>query len=42
MSCDFELESTLYNCYEIDDLDENGNKLRIAFIARSLSTEDNK
>jgi hypothetical protein len=33
MDCDFELDSLLYNCYEIDDLDVNGNKLRVAFIA---------
>ena len=33
MSCDFLLDSPLYKCYEIDDLDVNGNKLRIAFIA---------
>jgi hypothetical protein len=33
MSCDFLLDSPLYNCYEIDDLDVNGNKLRVAFIA---------
>jgi hypothetical protein len=33
MPCDFLLDSPLYNCYEIDDLDVNGNKLRIAFIA---------
>ena len=35
MNCDFELDSSLYECREIDDLDENGNKLRIAFIACS-------
>jgi hypothetical protein len=32
MSCDFELDSLLNNCYEIDDLDIRGNKLRVAFI----------
>ena len=31
--CDFKLDSNLYNCFEIEELDENGNKLRIAFIA---------
>ena len=33
IDCNFDLESDLYNCYEIDDLDVNGNKLRVAFIA---------
>ena len=33
MDCDFILDSLLYNCFEIDDLDVNGNKLRVAFIA---------
>jgi hypothetical protein len=33
MDCSFELDSPYYNCYEIDDLDINGNKLRVAFIA---------
>jgi hypothetical protein len=33
MDCSFELDSLYYNCYEIDDLDANGNKLRVAFIA---------
>ena len=33
MDCDFILDSPLYNCFEIDDLDVNGNKLRVAFIA---------
>jgi hypothetical protein len=33
MDCDFQLDSSLYNCFEIDDLDANGNKLRVAFIA---------
>ena len=33
MGCDFDLDSLLYNCYEIDDLDVNSNKLRVAFIA---------
>ena len=33
IDCNFELESNLYNCFEIDDLDEKGNKLRVAFIA---------
>ena len=33
MDCSFELDSLLYNCYEIDDVDTDGNKLRIAFIA---------
>ncbi len=31
--CSFELNSPLYNCYEIGDLDVNGNKLRVAYIA---------
>jgi hypothetical protein len=35
MDCNFQLDSSLYNCYEIDDVDENGNKLRVAFIACS-------
>ena len=30
---DFELDSPLYNCFEIEELDKNGNKLRVAFIA---------
>jgi hypothetical protein len=33
MDCDFILDIPLYNCFEIDDLDVNGNKLRVAFIA---------
>jgi len=33
ISCTFELDSPYYNCYEIDDLDINGNKLRVALIA---------
>ena len=37
MDCNFELDSPLYNCFEIDDFyeerDINGNKLRVAFIA---------
>ncbi len=32
MNCDFQLDSPLYECREIEDLDENG---RIAFIAVS-------
>ena len=35
IDCDFKLDSNLYNCFEIEELDENGNKLRIAFIACS-------
>ena len=35
MSCNFELDSPLYQCVEIDDLDINNNKIRIAFIAVS-------
>ena len=35
MSCDFELDSPLYECREIEDLDEKGNKLRVAFISCS-------
>ena len=35
IDCDFKLDSNLYNCFEIEELDENGNKLRIAFIAIS-------
>ena len=33
MDCSFELNSPLYECKEIDDLDANGNKLRVAFVA---------
>ena len=33
IDCDFILDSPLYNCFEIDDLDVNGNKLKVAFIA---------
>ena len=33
MEVDFKLDSPLYNCFEIDDLGVNGNKLRVAFIA---------
>ena len=33
INCEFILDSPYYNCFEIDDLDNNGNKLRIAFIA---------
>jgi len=33
IDCDFILDSPLYQCKEIDDLDENGNKLRVAFVS---------
>jgi hypothetical protein len=33
IDCNFELESIYYNCIEIENLDMNGNKLRVAFIA---------
>jgi hypothetical protein len=33
IDCNFELNSQYYKCFEIEDLDENGNKLRVAFIA---------
>ena len=33
MNCTFLLDSPLYHCFEIDDLDVNGDKLRVAFIA---------
>ena len=33
MNCSFELDSPYYECKEIDDLDGNGNKLRVAFVA---------
>jgi hypothetical protein len=33
ISCDFQLDSVYYNCYEIDHLDKNGNKLRVALIS---------
>ena len=33
IDCDFQLDSPYYNCYEIDDLDANGNKLRVAFVS---------
>ena len=33
MDCDFQLDSELYNCFEIDDLDANGNRLRVAFVS---------
>jgi hypothetical protein len=33
INCDFELDSIDYNCLELDDLNVNGNKLRVAFIA---------
>jgi hypothetical protein len=35
IDCSFELDNSSYNCFEINDLDANGNKLRIAFIACS-------
>ena len=35
IDCNFILDSHLYNCFEIDDLDDNRNKLRVAFIACS-------
>ena len=35
MSCSFELDSPLYECKEINELDATGNKLRVAFIAVS-------
>ena len=33
IDCNFELDSQYYECEEIDDLDVNGNKLRVAFIS---------
>ena len=33
--CEFQLDSNFYNCFEIGELVENGNKLRIVFIAAS-------
>jgi hypothetical protein len=33
IDCNFILDSPLYQCKEIDDLDENGNKLRVAFVS---------
>ncbi len=33
MDCNFELNSNLYNYLETEELDKNGNKLRVAFIA---------
>ena len=33
IDCDFVLDSPLYNCFELNDLYVNGNKLRVAFIA---------
>ena len=33
IDCDFILDSPYYQCKEIDDLDENGNKLRVAFVS---------
>jgi hypothetical protein len=33
MDCSFELDSPYYECKEIDDLDANGNKLRVAYVA---------
>jgi hypothetical protein len=33
IDCSFELDSPYYNCYEIEELDINGNKLRVAFIS---------
>ena len=35
MNCDFQLDSPLYECKEINELDATGNKLRVAFIAVS-------
>jgi hypothetical protein len=31
--CEFLLDSSLYSCLELDELDENGNKLRVAFVS---------
>jgi hypothetical protein len=33
MDCNFELDNPYYNCFEIEELDKNGDKLRVAFIA---------
>ena len=33
IDCDFTLNSPLYQCLEIDELDANGNKLRVAFVS---------
>jgi len=35
IDCSFELDSPYYECKEIDDLDINGNKLRVAFFSCS-------
>jgi hypothetical protein len=34
MSCDFELDSSYYECKEIDEINpENGEKLKVAFVS---------
>jgi hypothetical protein len=33
MDCDFELDSPYYECKEVDDLNLEGNKLRVAYVA---------
>jgi hypothetical protein len=33
IDCDFQLDSKYYNCYEIDELDGNNNRLRVAFVS---------
>ena len=33
MSCDFQLDSELYQCKEIEEYNENGEKLKVAFVA---------
>ena len=33
MDCKFELNSPYYNCFEIEEYNENGEKLRVAFVA---------
>ena len=33
MDCDFQLDSELYQCKEIEEYNENGEKLRVAFVA---------
>jgi hypothetical protein len=35
MDCSFELDSLFYKCSEINDFDENGSKIRVAFTAVS-------
>ncbi len=39
INCGFELDSIYYNCIELDDLDENGNRFRAALLVAHITVD---